>query len=270
MKLNTTINYINQALNYPSLAYTDISLYFEMAIVELNTTLHTSIPKVTTMLKEFEQKMSKESLSRVRITYAPETEDWRIPAYETSQAASIAINKPNYYYNWETGKFYVKNDISGLYDARDTLDGVYFKDARMDSPIFYSAAVMNDDVFWVKVFEDPILECELATYLPDEWILLWLIPYVCFKYTVRDGGTATVFADELTQGFQQLQESYNVPSTVLLARVADKDAYTEIVKNALPNLNIYVPTRAIYPEMKHSRVSNAIYGSMFDRGGFND
>ena len=274
MKLNTTLNYINQALNYPSLTYEDISLYFNMAIVELNTTLHISLPKVSDMLVEFERKLSKDANSKVKIVSAPENNDYEILSYTTtedSERAKITVPQPKYYYNWETGKFYVLNRFTGNYDASDELDGVYIKDVEdKQVPVFYKAMVTADDVFWTKYLEDPILECDLAPYLPDEWVLLWLIPYVCFKYTVRDGGTATVFADELTQGFQQLQESYDIPSTILLATYADKEAYTEIVEQALPNLNIHIPTRAIYTSMKHARNMNAVYGSMYDRGGFND
>ena len=34
------ISQINQALNYPSLTYEDISLYLDQAIAEINTNLH--------------------------------------------------------------------------------------------------------------------------------------------------------------------------------------------------------------------------------------
>ena len=44
MKLTDALSNINLALNYPALTYDDIKLYFDMAIAELNTTLHTSIP----------------------------------------------------------------------------------------------------------------------------------------------------------------------------------------------------------------------------------
>ena len=269
MKLNNVLQYINLALNYPSLTYQDISLYFDMAISELNTTLHTSIPSVSEMIKAFERKMSKDSKSSIRIASDPETSDYTITAYATVDNMNAASIKPKFCYVFETGKFYVQNLVNrNAYEPRDTLVGVYFKDAT--TPVFYEANIMADEVFWVKTLENPILDCDLSSYLPEDWVLLWLIPYVCFKYTVRDGGTATVFADELSQGFQQLQESYDVPSRVVLATYADKEAYTELVEKYIPNLNITVRTRAIYDTMKHSRALNADYGSMYDRGGFND
>ena len=272
MKLSTVLNHINLALNYPALAYQDISLFFDQAIIELNTTLHTSIPKVSDMIEAFERKMSKEKDHRVRLTEAPENSDYVIPSYATVAEANLSTSvvtvKPRYYYVFETQKFYVLNKINNTYETRDTLEGFYLKDAQI--PVLYNSMIVDSDVFWVKTLEDPILDCELATYLPDSWVILWLIPYVCYKYTCRDGGTSATFAEELQQGFQQLQETYNVPSTVLLSAVADKEAYTDIVKNALPNLNIYVPTKAIYENMKHSRALNAVYGSVYDRGGFND
>ena len=59
MRLTESINNINMALNYPALAYEDISIYFDMAIAELNTTLHTCIPTVSEMVKEFRRLASK-------------------------------------------------------------------------------------------------------------------------------------------------------------------------------------------------------------------
>ena len=180
-------------------------------------------------------------------------------------------NNQKYYYALDTKKFYVK-EASGdtVYSERDELLGFHLKDNVATNPIYYKAAIYGDEVFWVKQFNDVLLECEISDYLPDDWVLLWLIPYVCFKYTVRDGGTASTFAEELTQGFQQLQETYGIPSKVTLATYADKEAYTELVEKNLPNLDIAVPTQAIYESMKHSRIVNAVYGSMYDRGGFND
>jgi hypothetical protein len=272
MKLDKVLNNINLALNYPSLTYADISLYFDMAIAELNTTLHTSIPTVSDMIDAFEQKLSKEKESRVRIYPSPEDVDYIIQSYSSTQEAelhtSTASPKIPYYFNWETRKFYVMNSLNNTYTERNTLEGVYIK--NVSEFTFYDAVVMGDEVFWAHTSEDPILECDFAEYLPDEWVLLWLIPYVCFKYTVRDGGTAATFAEELTQGFQQLQETYSVPSTVLLATYADKEAYKDLVIENLPNLNKWVPTKAIFQNMKHSRISNAIYSNMYDRGGFND
>ena len=72
----------------------------------------------------------------------------------------------------------------------------------------------------------------------------------------------------MQQGFQQLQDTYDVPAKVQLSIYADRPAYTSLVEKHLPNLNVIVGTRAIYEDMKHGRSLNSIYGNMFDRGGF--
>ena len=72
----------------------------------------------------------------------------------------------------------------------------------------FQAVAYGGSAAWVEISTAETYEAEFSHYLPDEWIMLWLIPYVCYKYTVRDGGTAQSFAEELTQGFQQLQDTY--------------------------------------------------------------
>lgn len=228
MTLSETLSNINLALNYPALTYEDIKLYFDMAIAELNTTLHTSLPTVSTMITEFRQYSSK-PCEKVLNT-DPETNN-----YGVSDSSDIT-----------TGTV-----------------GIYIRDGI---PEKYICVQYGTSKYWVKY--ETIDSCDISEYLPDDWVLLWLIPYVCFKYTVRDGGTAQTFAEELQQGFQQLQETYDVPAKVTLATYADKLAYHNLVEKKLPNLDIMVGTRAIYENMKHDRSLNAIYSNMFDRGGF--
>lgn len=269
MTINEMIQNINQAVNYPALAYSDISLYFDMAIAELNTTLHTSIPTVSQMISEYEQRMSKVKNKSIRLDKDPEVVNYDIPSFDTSANAATAKTLGyRFYFVFETHKFYVLNRVTNTYYACDKLDGFYVKEDADTK--YYTSCIIGDEVFWIKSTIDNILECDLADYLPDEWALLWMIPYICYKYTCRDGGTAATFAEEMTQGFQQLQETYDVPATVCLATYADRVAYTKLVEQNLPNLNIKVPTRAIYQDMKHNRVSNAIFGGMYDRGGFDD
>lgn len=256
MKLQQSLNYINQALNYPALNYEDISLFFDAAIAELNTTLHTNIPTISKMIDEFKQYMSK-NITKVLITGVDPSVNYEIP--------SSTVQTSNYYYNPSDKKFYVLNVATGAYTAHDNLYGTYL---RNGVPETYEAIVYGQQASWQITDVLNVQDCELSYYLPEEWVLLWLIPYVCFKYTVRDGGTASTFAEELTQGFQQLQETYDVPEKVVLATVADKKAYMDLVKENLPNLNVVVKTRAIYENMKHNRALNAVYGSMYDRGGF--
>lgn len=248
MKLSDCLNYINQALNYPSLTFNDISLYFNSAIAELNTTLHTEIPTVSDMITEFRQKSSK--VPTIVITIDPQAS----PVIPTSTTYLSGV-----YYNPTNKLFYYQNTSSKV------LNGVYFREGHKE---VYKAIAFGNNAAWQITDSDNVLDCDLGWYFPDEWVLLWLIPYVCFKYTVRDGGTASSFAEELTQGFQQLQETYNVPESVILSTVADKEAYSYLVEKALPNLDIRVRTLAIYTSMKHDRALNAVFGSMYDRGGF--
>lgn len=259
MKLDTVLNYINLALNYPALTYEDISLYFDMGIAELNTTLHTSIPTVSDMIKTFRQTLSTNAHS-IFLKQDPEKGNYYIQHdYDT--------NSLGYYYSDDEKVFKVKNSATGEWESYPKLLGTYIRHGEKEE--YYS--VINDgDVYWLKrqTLAADNNNCEISEYLPDEWILLWLIPYICFKYTIRDGGTAQTFAEELQQGFQQLQETYDVPYRVKLATYADRLAYKDDVKAFLPNLNVMVKTKAIYSEMKHDRNVQAVYGNMFDRGGF--
>ena len=121
------------------------------------------------------------------------------------------------------------------------------------------------EAYWtpiVKSNEDLVL----TNYLPTNWIILFLIPYVCYKYSIREGMDPGVFSEELTQCFQQLQESYDVRETVRLSDVAGKFAYTKQVEENLPDLNKEVPTRAIYDSMKVRRAINATYRDFYDGG----
>ena len=256
MKLSQCLNFINQALNYPSLYYDDISLYFDTAISELNTTLHTKIPHISEMILDYKRRMSNDDF-KVTITDT----DPQVDATIASSDAGL----PKCYYDAVSKLFYVLDVISQTYSSMEKLYGVYFRDGHIEN---YQAIVYGQQASWQLTDSENIQECDLEEYFPDDWILLWLIPYVCFKYTVRDGGTASTFAEELTQGFQQLQDTYDIPEYTVLASVADRQAYKQLVEEHLDNLNILVRTRAIYEFMKHERALNAVYGSMYDRGGF--
>lgn len=263
MKLTHTIEYINQALNYPAITYEDVSLYFDMAITELNTVLHISMPTTSTMFNEFRQYVSKAVPNRILLKAFPEDTD-EVPSYATVEEATS--NAADYCYIIKEKKYATWNKKDKAYTFSDNLYAIF---ANAGNPIYFKTLkYSNTNAIWVQDEDSDIVQFDFNMYLPDDWVILWIIPYICFKYTVRDGGTASVFAEEVTQGFQQLQNSYDIPSKVLLSKVADKPAYYfEVVKN-LPYLNKEVPLKAIYPEMKHSRNINASYGSMFDRGGF--
>lgn len=261
MKLSEVIKYINTALNYPALTYTDVDLFFDMAISELNTTLHTSIPLVSEMAKDFLHNMSKYEPNKIVLSTNPEDNNYIVPTNPTDPLE----NSIPYYYSTETKKFYILNTYTNTYTEHTVIKGVYITSEALR---LYQAVTYGNTAAWAEIPTDANYEANMEDYLPNDWVILWLIPYVCYKYTVRDGGTAQTFAEELSEGFQQLQESYDVPSKVLLATYADKPAYTSLVEKSLPNLNIQVPTRAIYESMKHPRNINAIYGSFYDRGGF--
>ena len=77
---------------------------------------------------------------------------------------------------------------------------------------------------------------------------------------------AGVFSEELTQGFQQLQEAYDVRETVRLNEVADKYAYRKLVLENINNLSKEVPTRAIYESMKTKRAIQATYQDFYNGG----
>lgn len=261
MKLSELMKYINTSLNYPSLTYIDIDLFFDMAISELNTTLHTSIPLVKDMVKEFRQNMTKYEANKIILTANPEDTDFIIP----TDPVNPLENNIQYYYSTEDKKYHVLDKYFNKYDTHTIIKGVYVTKTGIR---LYQSFNYGYSAAWAEIPTNSQYEANLEDYLPDDWVILWLIPYVCFKYTARDGGTAQTFAEELTQGFQQLQETYNVPDKVLLATYADKPAYTSLVEQNLPNLNILVPTKAIYENMKHSRNVNAIYDNFYDRGGF--
>lgn len=262
MKLSKCISYINTALNYPALSYEDIHVFFDMAISELNTTLHTRIPTVSSMIEDFQKSLLDPEPNKIILTDSPEDTDYVITISNSAPETVVPC-----YYSPETKKFYIFDNYFHVYsEGFDTVKAIYVEAPKVRS--FVGTVYGNDAAWWVEVPNDPTFECELSDYLPDDWVLLWLIPYVCYKYTVRDGGTAGTFAEELTQGFQQLQETYDIPSKVNLMNNAGKVAYADLVKDYLPNINIIVNTRAIYEDMKHPRNVNAIFGSMYDRGGF--
>jgi hypothetical protein len=258
MKLNVIIDYINQALNFPNISYKDVSVYFDSAISELNTSLHIDMPLVSTMIADYRHFLAKTIKNKIHIPVSDiETP---IPVYDTEPSGN---NIPIYYYNSAQRVYGVLKYGTYIY---------FYKLYAVSNPngviTYYNTYNPGDnEPIWLES-ELNEFQFEMSNYMPDDWVLLWLVPYVCFKYTVRDGGTASVFADELNQGFQQLQDTYNVPEKTNLIGVAGKYAYTDIVKRCLPMLNVKVPTKAIYPYMKHDRAVSAIYGSEYDTGGF--
>lgn len=265
--LSEVISRINMVLNYPAVTYEDLYVFFDMAIAELNTTLHTDIKSFTNMIKEYSKSTLEDTHNRVVLTDEPDSSTVitvfdTISQFTSSSAKYGYVNELNSYVIVKPGNTRLE------YTVHAELFGVY---NNMSSVTFYKALKYTmDGAFWVECNFDNPLELDVLQYLTEDWISLYIIPYVCFKYACREGGTASVFAEEFTQGFQQLQDAYDVTENVLLATVADLLAYRQDVKNNIPNLNVKVSTKAITKSMKHKRQINATYGNMFDRGGWYD
>ena len=253
--LSDCIERINQILNYPSLSYSDISHFFDQAISELNTELHIGLRPISNIYKE----------ASYSTAYAEHC------IMLSSQPTSEAItNSDTLSYDSSTGLItYV--DSNGVSRTTSVLYGIYAtfdNDTKQPIRQMYRTVKVGGAIFWSPYEYVPEREINLADYLSTDWIILFLIPYVCFKYAVRNGDSGALYSEEFQQGFQQLQNSYDVPSFVNLVEYAGKPAYTEDVKNHIDNLKIQIPTRAIYDDMKTSRTIRAEYGGMYDRGGW--
>ena len=244
--LSNCMNRINQILNYPSVAYEDISHFFDQAISELNTTLHVAIPTVTEMISEIPEP---DYTPLVKITGSED-----IPTEKPSDAEGA------YYLDTTTGKFGIC--ISGVWKYYDTIYGVSVSNG---TPTVYIGIRIGTLAYWTPT-KHSVTDLNLVDYISTDWIILFVIPYVCYKYSIREGMDAGVFSEELTQGFQQLQEAYDVRETVRLNEVADKSAYRKLVLENMSNLSKEVPTRAIYESMKTKRAIQATYQDFYNGG----
>lgn len=255
---------INQALNYPSVAYEDIYHFFDHAIAELNTSLRIALPSVSEMKSENTFDITKHP-STVLLTSRPSDTNpidtvTSVPTEKDSAKTYV------YYYNdkdLSTNAFYKWNGTR--WDKFSTLYGIIPSEEAA-----YVAVAVGNSAYW-RLFNDGydyVTEFDLCDYLPMDWWVLFIIPYVCYKYTVRDGDTGEIFSDEYVQGFQQLQTSYNVPNTVKLINVAGRNAYKNIVTENAENLCIQVPTRAIYADMRSGNITRPVYGGFYERGGW--
>lgn len=253
--LSECIERINQNLNYPSISYEDIVIFLDQAIAELNTSLHIQIRPISYLTKNYTNNVKPEP---VVVLKAPPTSATLIP---TKQTAGL-----DHYYDTSRGLFKIK--IGGEWVERNQLYGISWSTENGSSTLYKAVVLSNEAIFWGKVETTSPTQYDLTEILPTDWITLFLIPYVCFKYTVRDGDNGTLYAEEFSNGFQQLQNAYDVPSKVHLPSVAHLPAYTEDVKSNLGNLNISIPTRAILQNMLHGRTVKPSYGSVYDNGGW--
>lgn len=257
MQISEVINNINVALNYPSATINDLKLYMDQAISELNSELHISIPSIAEMENEIEQYMSNNK-DIVLIKDKPDSST-SIEVVTLDEDATA-----DYFYNRNTNMFGIKTN-DGIKHT-NKLFGIY--NDYISPPEIYQAVVISDViVLWYVSNAKYVKDFNLEHYLTKDWIFLYFIPYVCFKYSVRDGDSGTLFAEEFSQGFQQLKNAYDIQSKVLLKNVCHLYAYRTLAKEHINNLNILVPTRAIIEEMKIPNGVKANWGCNFYSNG---
>ena len=256
--LNDLTSDINTALNYPAISFQDIKLYLNQAISELNSSLHISIKDINSLISE-NYKRTSTIRNIVTLKNVPDSDDI-IPILSEDPTSP---KEYTYYYNDTLGKFRLYLD--GAWETYDELYAQYISEGNRN---VYKATYFPPSIYWIsEVYENP-LELDFSEYLTNDWIQLFIIPYVCFKFSARDNDTGAIFSEEFTQGYQQLLIAYRIPDKVSLQKVAGKTPYLEDVKKHIGNLNVMCPTRAITEDMKIPRDVQAIYGSMFDNGGW--
>lgn len=257
--LNDLTNDVNSALNYPAISFQDIKLYLNQAISELNSSLHTSIRNVNDIISENYVRTS--TLDNLIALSTPPTMSDTVPMYpDTPVGVEIT-----YYYKTTTGKFMKYNSEEDEWKAYDSLYAYNITDGIRT---VYKATYIDDHIYWIQEVYDNPLELDFSQYICNDWIVLFVIPYICFKFSARDNDTGAIFSEEFTQGYQQLLIAYNIPDKVLLDKVAGLIPYREDVEKSLPNLKIMCPTRAITESFKIPKDIQATFGSMFDRGGW--
>ena len=113
--LTNTINYINQALNYPSASFTDLKLFIDQAISELNTALHIGIRSIDEIINDNRQKVSLMD-NIVILQSAPDNTT-------TILVSDTEPSDVDYYYNSTTQKYGKK--LKNVWTYFDTLYGIY-------------------------------------------------------------------------------------------------------------------------------------------------
>ena len=273
LTLSNCIERINQALDYPALEYADISHYFDQAISELNTTLRIGLRPITQLLADNEFDIGKHA-NIIALDRAPTSaqEDYLRPLYkapdtyvETDEGYSDDLKDLKYYYDTVKAQFGIKKSDGWYYYFE--IYG-YVNDFALDNRLYVSMYYTDEMVMWVPFDDDPLTRLDLTVYLPVDVIILFMIPYICYKYTIRDGGDGQLFREEFMEGFQQIQTSYDIPNTVSLVKMAGKKAYVTDVQENVENLNITVPTRAIYDTMKIGNAVMPTYGGFYEDGGW--
>lgn len=257
---NKFTEYVNHALNYPAIQFDDIRPFLDQAISEINTELHTSIVDVDTM-----ERAAKEAITSSPNIIMITKEETSKPIPTTSRGPDGTTNA--YYFSADDNAYFVYDMDLGIFDRYTELYGVVIENG---TPTIYTAGqVLATSIrYWYLDKMYSISDIDLENYFTSDWIKLFLVPYVAYKYSVRDGDTGRLFNEEFVQGFNQLRKSYNVPFQVILSTVADKFAYREDVTHHLPKLNIWNVTRAITQDMKNPMNVNAERIDFYDTGGF--
>lgn len=261
--LDNCLSRINQILNYPSVAYEDISHYFDQAIEELNTTLRIALPTVSEMVSDNTFNIySKENL--VRLGPAVPANIVSIPSVEELDAHVDVGHAYVCDRDFSKRKFYKYTGTEWI-----PFDKLYGISVDRDKTTAYLAVpITMYYATWVPIPVDNVEAFDLTEYLPMSWWTLFVIPYVCFKFSVRNGDSGELFVDEFTQGFQQLQSSYDVPNTVCVKDVAGLPAYSKVVEAHLNNMLAHVPTRAIFDSMRVGTGIQSVFGGFYETGGW--
>lgn len=266
LTLREVIDRVNLVLNYPSIAYEDVYHFFDHAIAELNTILKIAIPSVSEMRKTHAFNTTAQSNT---IELDPP------PAYGTliPSVSEIPTDEPvgsasKYVYftsneNMIDRKFYVWN--GSMWKPYEALYGIAFEGASM---LTYVAFPQVNGAFWKESEADLTLNFDLCAYMPMDWWILFVIPYVCFKFAVRNGDDGALYNSEFAQGLQQLQTSYDVPNTVVLSEVAGNPVYTNEVSQHLNALHTRTVTKAITDNMRVGNAISAIFDTSNSVGGW--
>ena len=260
--LNDFTSDINTALNYPAISFQDIKLYLNQAISELNSSLHISIRNINDIITE-NYKFTSAMENIVTLDHSPDTDD-TVP-----MLSEDPTDGTTYYFNTITSEFRILTTVAQsetpVWRSYTSLYAQYIADGVRN---IYKATFLNSAIYWLTEIYDNPLELDFSKYICNDWIQLFLIPYVCFKYSARDNDTGAIFSEEFTQGYQQLLIAYKIPDKVSLPKVAGTLPYTTDTEEHIGNLNVMCPTRAITEDMKIPRDIQATYGSCFDNGGW--
>lgn len=262
LTLGEVLTKINKKLNYPSLSFDDVDVYFDQAISELNTLLHISIDPISTIKEAYVNNLlDKNNIVRLA-THPLNSSGINIPTTPGNNNAN------EYYYDAVEDEYMIKN-TGGTYDAHDIIYGEYIDPTTQESiwvqPFLYG----NTPKWYPSAIADP-MSLNVLHFMPMDWWILFVVPYVAAAYAAKDGGNVVLFNDEFAQGFIQLRTNYDIQQRVKLSEVMHLPAYKAIVDDVLQdskqliNLpNLEVITKAITESMRIPDNLEAKYDDSF-------